>query len=112
MNKRTPKPQRVPGQVESLTRRIASLDDRHIDELYGLEPVYEPGTGPGGKLIPEEFVSVQCPYCGERFETRVDLTSSDTSYVEDCQICCRPIEFRVDRDDAGALLGVRVQRMD
>ena len=112
MNKRSPKNPRPSGQVESLTRRLASLDERHIDELYGLEPVYEPGTGPAGKLIPEEFVSVQCPYCGERFETRVDLTAHDPGYVEDCQICCRPIEFRVDREDGGALLGVRVQRMD
>jgi hypothetical protein len=101
-----------PQPLESLTRRIASLEDRHIDELYGLEPVYEPGTGAAGRLIPEEFVAVQCPYCGERFETRVDLTAQDPGYVEDCQICCRPVEFRVEREDGGALLGVRVQRMD
>jgi len=96
---------------ESLRRRISSLDAQSIDELYGLEPVYEPGA-PGSRLIPEEFVSVRCPYCGERFETRIDLTSDDSGYVEDCQICCQPIEFAIERDDGGALLGVKVQRMD
>ncbi len=98
-------------ELESLTRRIADLDGHSIDSLYGLEPVYEPGTGHPG-LLPEEFVAVQCPYCGERLETRVDLTADEPSYIEDCQVCCRPIEFSVERDDGGALVAVKVQRVD
>jgi Cysteine-rich CPXCG len=96
---------------ERLTRQIADLDPSSIDSLYGLEPVYEPGKGLPG-LLPEEFVAVQCPYCGERLETRVDLTADEPSYIEDCQVCCRPIEFTVERDQTGALLAVRVQRVD
>lgn len=103
---------RLHRSLDTLTRRISSLDSRSIDELYGLEPVYEPGSAPGGRLLPEEFVSVQCPYCGERFETKIDLTTNDAGYVEDCQVCCRPIEFQIEREDGGALLGVKVQRMD
>jgi hypothetical protein len=99
-------------ELEPLRHRIASLDARSIDELYGLEPVYEPGTGAAGRLLPEEFVPVQCPYCGERLETRVDLTAVDPAYIEDCQVCCRPIEFGVERDDSGALLAVSVRRLD
>lgn len=94
--------------LESLTRRIASLDARSIDDLYGLEPVYEPGAG----LPPEEFVAVQCPYCGERLETRVDLTAGEPVYIEDCEVCCRPIEFAVEREAGGALLAIKVQRVD
>ena len=45
------------------------LKDRDIDELYGLEPVFEPGARDSGELA--EFMSVQCPYCGESFETGV-----------------------------------------
>jgi hypothetical protein len=98
-------------ELESLTRRIADLDARSIDSLYGLEPVYEPGKGVPG-LLPEEFVAVQCPYCGERLETRVDLTSDEPSYIEDCQVCCRPIEFTAERDEGGGLRAVKVQRLD
>jgi len=98
-------------ELESLTRRIADLDARSIDSLYGLEPVYEPGKGLPG-LLPEEFVAVQCPYCGERLETRVDLTADEPSYIEDCQVCCRPIEFTVEREEGGGLLAVKVQRVD
>jgi len=113
---RTPRPTRGATHqatpLQALTERIASVDARSIDELYGLEPVYEPSTPPGGRVMPEEFVSVQCPYCGERFETRIDLTANDPGYVEDCQVCCRPIEIGIEREPSGALLAVKVQRMD
>ena len=103
---------RKAAELEPLRRRIGSLDSRSIDQLYGLEPVYEPGTGPAGRLLPEEFVAVRCPYCGERLETRVDLTADEPTYIEDCQVCCRPIEFGVERDESGALLAVSVRRLD
>jgi hypothetical protein len=95
-------------ELDPLKRRIADLDPSSIDALYGLEPVYEPGTG----LRPEEFVAVQCPYCGERLETRVDLTADEPSYIEDCQVCCQPIQFDLERADSGGLLAVKVQRID
>jgi len=96
-------------ELEQLRRRIASLDSSRIDQLYGLEPVYEPGSGHGR---PEEFVAVQCPYCGERLETRVDLTAEEPSYIEDCEVCCRPIEFVIERETDGALLALKVLRVD
>jgi|SRR6185437_2470018 len=99
-------------ELEPLRRRIGSLDSSSIDELYGLEPVYEPGAAIKGRLHPEEFVPVLCPYCGERLETRVDLTTDEQSYIEDCQVCCRPIEFGIERGEDGALLGVSVRRLD
>jgi hypothetical protein len=97
--------------LEKLTRQIAALDSQSIDQLYGLEPVYEPGVGRSG-VLPEEFVAVQCPYCGERLETRVDLTTEEPAYIEDCEVCCRPIEFTLEREESGALRAVRVQRLD
>ncbi len=49
---------------------------------------------------------IHCPYCGERFETVVDLSVGSQDYIEDCQVCCRPITFqlRVDRDVLQSLL--------
>jgi hypothetical protein len=35
-----------------------SLDAQRIDELYGLEPVFEPGAR-SGEL--QQFATVQCP---------------------------------------------------
>ena len=84
------------------------LDPQSIDALYGLEPVFEPG-GPDS-LQSTEFVAIQCPYCGERFEIAVDLSAGAFSYVEDCQVCCQPIELAGEVDDAGALAGVVASR--
>jgi hypothetical protein len=100
------------SKIESLKRRIASLEDRHIDELYGLEPVYEPGRGAATGLMLEEFVAFQCPWCGERMETKVDLTAGPRSYVEDCQVCCRPMELAIELEANGALRALRVQRLE
>jgi hypothetical protein len=48
-----------------------------------------------------EAVVIHCPYCGESYETSVDLSAGSQSYIEDCAICCRPIEvaLRVGDDD-------------
>ena len=97
-------------ELDRLRRRITRLDGDSIDELYGLEPVWEPGAGQ--RVAPEEFVAVRCPYCGERLETRVDLTADERAYVEDCEVCCRPIEFHIEREEGGALQALQVRRLD
>ena len=99
-------------ELEDLKGRIARLDADSIDRLYGLEPVYEPGGERHASLAPEEFVAVRCPWCGERLETRVDMTADDAAYIEDCEVCCRPIEFSIERADAGTLLAVAVKRLE
>ena len=98
-------------ELERLRRRITRLDAQSIDRLYGLEPVWEPATGQA-RVAPEEFVAVRCPYCGERMETRVDLTADEPAYVEDREVSCRPIEFHIERDEGEALLALQVRRLD
>jgi len=84
------------------------VDEQAINELYGLEPVIEPG-GAGGQN-PIGFAAVQCPYCGESFETAADLSAGAFSYVEDCQICCQPIELAGETDGDGALVRLTASR--
>ena len=57
-----------------------------------------------------ETVDVACPYCGEVFATSVDCSAGPQRYIEDCQVCCQPIDFRVQVDSDGSLLGVEVRR--
>jgi hypothetical protein len=106
MKKRKPE-----GAVESLKREIKDLDAKRVDQLYGLEPIYEPAERALGAR-PEEFVAFQCPWCGERLETRVDVTAGAHTCVEDCQVCCRPMELTVELADNGALRALRVQRLE
>ena len=39
-----------------------------------------------------ESATYDCPYCGEEVETTVDLSGGDQTYIEDCEVCCRPIK--------------------
>lgn len=38
---------------------------------------------------------IHCPYCNESISVLVDPSIEQQSYIEDCQVCCRPIEFSV-----------------
>ena len=91
-----------------------SSDAQRLDVQYGLEPVIEVSLsgdddGAPGGLQPQ---LVECPYCGERFETSVDTSSGSARYVEDCQICCQPIEFSLAVDHEGVLQGLSTLRSD
>lgn len=49
-------------------------------------------------------VEIQCPYCGERFDLLVETCAEEQRYIEDCQVCCRPMTVIVDIDDDGTPL--------
>jgi hypothetical protein len=43
-----------------------------------------------------EEAMVACPACGEQIPLEVDtMGGREQSYVEDCSVCCRPMEIRV-----------------
>ena len=46
---------------------------------------------------------VSCPYCGELIEVLIDGEEVGQQYIEDCQVCCRPITFSVLGDIEGEL---------
>ena len=61
-------------------------------------------------MDPVSFEPVQGPYCGELISLGLDSSGGDQAYVEDCSVCCRPIEVRLS-EVAGDWL-VEVQRDD
>jgi transcription elongation factor Elf1 len=34
-----------------------------------------------------------CPHCGEQISMVLDPSIPHQTYVEDCEVCCRPIEI-------------------
>jgi hypothetical protein len=55
---------------------------------------------------------VDCPYCGEHFETEVDCTGGSLDYIEDCPVCCRPIEFHLEIGPDGVSASLTTRRDD
>jgi len=37
--------------------------------------------------------NIGCPYCGETLAVLIDSTDVEQQYIEDCQVCCKPIVF-------------------
>ena len=46
-------------------------------------------------MNPLEPAHVSCPYCGELLEIVIDSSASHQEYIEDCQVCCKPITLRI-----------------
>lgn len=95
--------------VDRLKNSALTLDEASIDTLYGLEPVFEPGREETyGEL--GVFVDLPCPWCGEIYGSMLDLTDASRCYIEDCQICCRPLEVLLEVGDGGELLRVTTRQ--
>lgn len=37
----------------------------------------------------------QCPYCWESISMLVDISQSYQRYIEDCEVCCNPIQVEI-----------------
>lgn len=59
-----------------------------------------------------EDTRVECPYCGEYFDTVVDCSAGSQRYIEDCPVCCRPIDLQAEVDGEGVLIGLIARRDD
>jgi hypothetical protein len=46
---------------------------------------------------------IDCPYCGEAIEILIDSSDMGQEYIEDCQVCCKPINFLVSESVNGEL---------
>jgi transcription elongation factor Elf1 len=40
-----------------------------------------------------------CPYCGEEISMVLDTSVPHQTYVEDCEVCCHPIEISFTVED-------------
>ncbi|MCK4865445.1 MAG: CPXCG motif-containing cysteine-rich protein [Gammaproteobacteria bacterium] len=37
--------------------------------------------------------NLNCPYCGEEIQLIIDCSILEQKYIEDCQVCCQPINI-------------------
>jgi hypothetical protein len=94
---------------QRLLQRIGRTDARSVEELYGLEPVFEPADVTSSLGAFAEFL---CPWCGEVGGTTIDLTDGSRQWIEDCQVCCRPMQITISVDERGELEAARAERLD
>lgn len=57
-------------------------------------------------------VFFQCPYCWEQISVLVDPSVPQQSYIEDCEVCCRPIQFDIHVDEAGEDISLQADSIE
>lgn len=60
-----------------------------------LDTVLKEVTAGTEKLDLDEWIQVQCPYCGEVFDVHATSEEAGQSMIEDCEVCCRPISLHI-----------------
>jgi transcription elongation factor Elf1 len=46
----------------------------------------------------------QCPYCWEQISMLLDVSVGSDKYIEDCEVCCNPIEISIAFEDGELVL--------
>ncbi|WP_431137373.1 CPXCG motif-containing cysteine-rich protein [Psychroserpens mesophilus] len=41
----------------------------------------------------------QCPYCWETISMLIDISQIKQSYIEDCEVCCHPIQLNINTEN-------------
>ncbi|MEM7218793.1 MAG: CPXCG motif-containing cysteine-rich protein [Pseudomonadota bacterium] len=63
-----------------------------------------------------ELAAADCPYCGEPIQLVIDLLGEEGSdgqnYVEDCQVCCRPLHIYAELDPMSGDPSLIIRRED
>ena len=57
----------------------------------------------------QEEALITCPSCRESLDVLLDMSVPAQDYIEDCQVCCRPMRITYSSED-GILTGIEVQQ--
>ncbi len=53
----------------------------------------------------------QCPYCWENVSFLLDSSVNELNYIEDCEVCCNPIEINV-QFEVGKLIAFQCKNIE
>ena len=59
----------------------------------------------------EEAYEFTCPHCWQVNDIMLDVTAGGQRYVQDCGVCCNPLDIAYDVCD-GAISGFEVSPID
>lgn len=53
----------------------------------------------------------QCPYCWEAISMLIDSSQSYQQYIEDCEVCCNPIQVQITTENQ-EIIGFDAQNIE
>ncbi|MEW6055995.1 MAG: CPXCG motif-containing cysteine-rich protein [Bdellovibrionota bacterium] len=63
-------------------------------------------------MISEQEISTQCPYCFSPIVVVCEPFSGTQTYVEDCEVCCKPIQISYRTDEDSNITEFSAKRLD
>tara|TARA_Y100000031_G_C8165943_1_gene359367 strand:- start:342 stop:536 length:195 start_codon:yes stop_codon:yes gene_type:complete len=54
----------------------------------------------------EEEVFFTCPYCLQQISMLLETAHGQQSYIEDCEVCCQPIQISYSCNEDGQVQGL------
>ncbi len=57
-----------------------------------------------------ENIDITCPYCHSKTDISIDCTAGDQEYIEDCHVCCAPINLNIYIDEETEAVSVTTGR--
>ncbi len=84
-----------------LTRKVPTRKQEAIAEgeffpfgylSFSLLSWFHGGVPLAAMLVP---IEIQCPHCGETISTTADTSQGDYTTIEDCEVCCAPMNIEV-----------------
>jgi hypothetical protein len=58
-------------------------------------PIIDPAHKKARPVMFLEEYPAFCPYCAEAISLLIDPSVQQQDYIEDCEVCCRPIHIQV-----------------
>jgi endogenous inhibitor of DNA gyrase (YacG/DUF329 family) len=57
-----------------------------------------------------DVFDVNCPVCGETFDVRLDMMSSEDELLEECPRCGAAVDLVIRKDDDGNIVSIDAAR--
>lgn len=67
---------------------------RGLDELDAVLADVRPIEAVKEEML-DEWLQVDCPFCGEAFEIHATSEEKGQTLYQDCDVCCRPISMSI-----------------
>ncbi len=99
----------MPSSQHNAEVPISAFNAEQIDLMYGLEPVYEPGSEHRECPI-SVWLEVCCPHCWRSYGSEFELGHSTQQRIEDCPNCCGAIELTFEPEDEDGHYRLGVER--
>jgi len=96
---------KAPRKTKKAAEDPAEARERHTAEKV-MQTVLAEQKAESEVVRIDQWISVECPHCGESSELHVIADMDGQSLDQDCGVCCRPYIAHIDIEEGDVNVGV------